>query len=160
MLAAQADAMTARRPCTLASGPLDAYASQFDDLFSVLAPRESFRAYLQGLLLLRDRKKTLTALVGTEPVLGAQAAPVQRLQFFLAESAWDAATVNRRRLEVLWGSAALQPHTGGVLIVNDTGDRKAGSQTAHVARQYLGSIGKIDNRIVAVTTVWADEHGD
>ena len=92
--------MTARRPCLAAPGPLEAYAVQFDELFSVLAQRESFRAYLQGLLLPRDRNKTLTALAGTEPVVGAQAAPVQRLQFFLSESAWDAAAVNRRRLEV------------------------------------------------------------
>lgn len=26
-----------------------------------------------------------------------------------------------------------------------------------MARQYLGSVGKIDNGIVAVTTLWADE---
>jgi SRSO17 transposase len=149
--------MTARRPCAPAPGPLETYALQFDDLFGVLAQRESFRAYLQGLLLPRDRNKTLTALAGTEPVVGAQAAPVQRLQFFLSEASWDAAAVNRRRLEVLWAREELQPHARGVLIVDDTGDRKAGSQTAHVARQYLGSIGKIDNGIVAVTTVWADE---
>ena len=57
-------AMTARRPCAPAPGPLETYASQFDDLFRVLAQRESFRAYLQGLLLPRDRNKTLTALAG------------------------------------------------------------------------------------------------
>ena len=149
--------MTARRPCAPAPGPLEAYAVQFDDLFGVLAQRESFRAYLQGLLLPRDRNKTLTGLAGTEPVVDAQAAPVQRLQFFLSESSWDAAMVNTRRLEALWALDELRPHGQGVLIVDDTGDRKAGSHTAHVARQYLGSIGKIDNGIVAVTTVWADE---
>jgi hypothetical protein len=122
-----------------------------------LAQREGFRAYLQGLLLPRARNKTLTGLVGTEPVVSAQAAPAQRLQFFLSESVWDAARVNRRRLEVLWAVDELRPHAQGVLIVDDSGDRKAGNQTAHVARQYLGSIGKIDNGIVAVTTAWADE---
>jgi SRSO17 transposase len=149
--------MTARRPSSAAPGPLEAYARDFDELFSVLAQREGFRAYLQGLLLPRDRNKTLTGLVGTEPVVGAQAAPAQRLQFFLSESSWDAAAVNRRRLEVLWAVDELRPHAEGVLIVDDSGDRKAGSHTAHVGRQYLGSIGKIDNGIVAVTTVWADE---
>jgi SRSO17 transposase len=157
MMAGRRCAVTTRRPCAAAPGPLEAYAVQFDDLFSVLAQREGFRAYLQGLLLPRDRNKTLTALAGTEPVVGAQAAPVQRLQCLLSESAWDAAAVNRRRLEVLWARDELRPHARGVLIVDDTGDRKAGSKTAHVARQYLGSIGKIDNGIVAVTTVWADE---
>jgi SRSO17 transposase len=42
-------------------------------------------------------------------------------------------------------------------VVDDTGDRKDGTRTAHVARQYLGSVGKIDNGIVAVTSLWADE---
>ena len=126
--------MTARRLCAPAPGPREAYACQFDDLFGVLAQRASFRAYLLGLLLPRDRNKTLTGLAGTEPVVGAQAAPVQRLQFFLSEASWDAAVVNTRRLEVLWALDELRPHGQGVLIVDDTGDRKAGSHTAHVAR--------------------------
>ena len=42
-------------------------------------------------------------------------------------------------------------------MVDDTGDRKDGTATAHVARQYLGSVGKVDNGIVAVTSLWADE---
>jgi len=42
-------------------------------------------------------------------------------------------------------------------VIDDTGDRKDGTATAHVARQYLGSVGKIDNGIVVVTTVWVDE---
>jgi SRSO17 transposase len=34
--------------------------------------------------------------------------------------------------------------------------KKDGTATEHVGRQYLGSLGKIDNGIVAVTTLWAD----
>lgn len=149
--------MTQRIPCLPAPGPLEGFAAQFDHLFATLAQRQGFRTYLQGLLLPRDRNKTLTALVGTEPIVGAQAAPVQQLQFFLSESTWEAETVNARRLELLLGEAATAPHEKGVLVVDDTGDRKDGTKTAHVARQYLGSIGKVDNGIVAVTTLWADE---
>ena len=43
-----------------------------------------------------------------------------------------------------------------MLVIDDTGDRKAGAHTAHVGRQYLGSVGKLDNGIVAVTSLWAD----
>jgi DDE superfamily endonuclease len=149
--------MSQRLACPPAPGPLEDFAATFDPLFGTLAQRRGFRAYLQGLLLPRERNKTLTALVGTEPVVGAQAAPVQRLQWFLSESAWDVAAVNAQRLAVLLGTPATQPHAQGVLVLDDTGDRKAGTKTAHVARQYLGSVGKIDNGIVAVTTVWADE---
>lgn len=149
--------MTRRRACPPAPGPLEDYAQQFDDLWGTLAQRRGFREYLQGLLLPRDRNKTLTALVGTEPIVGAQAAPVQALQFFLSESTWDPEVVNRRRLEQLLLDPVTRPREGGVLILDDSGDRKAGTKTAHVGRQYLGSLGKIDNGIVAVTSLWADE---
>jgi hypothetical protein len=46
-----------------------------------------FREYLAGLLAPRDRSKTLTALAGAEPVTGSKLPAVQRLQFFLPESA-------------------------------------------------------------------------
>ncbi|MFP3787211.1 transposase, partial [Burkholderia sp. SIMBA_024] len=36
------------------------------------------------------------------------------------------------------------------VIVDETGDRKKGKKTDYVARQYLGSIGKIDQGIVSV----------
>ena len=81
--------MTARRSCPPAPGPLEEYAARFDGLFSSLAQRRGFREYLQGLLLPRERNKTLTGLAGTEPVVGAQQPEVQRLQWFLSESAWD-----------------------------------------------------------------------
>jgi hypothetical protein len=62
--------------------PLEAYAQAFDDLFHTPIQRQRFREYLAGLLLPRDRNKTLTALVGAEPITQAQTAPVQQLQFF------------------------------------------------------------------------------
>jgi hypothetical protein len=149
--------MTQRLACPPAPGPLEDYAAQFDDLFQTLAQRRSFRAYLQGLLLPRERNKTLTALAGAEPIIGAQHPEVQRLQFFLSESPWQAEAINARRLELLLADSSTRPHAGGVLIVDETGDRKDGTKTAHVARQYLGSRGKIENGIVAVTSLWADE---
>ncbi len=42
-------------------------------------------------------------------------------------------------------------------MVDDSGDRKDGSATAHVGRQWLGRHGKTDNGVVTVTTVWANE---
>ena len=150
--------MTKRQPCPLAPGPLEGYAAHFDDGFGTLAQRRGFREYLQGLLMPRDRQKTLTGLVGVEPVVGAQAASAQRLQFFVSESTWDAEAMNRRRLELVVTDPATAPHEAGVLVIDESGDRKAGTKTAHVARQSLGSIGKVDGGIVAVTSLWADEH--
>jgi hypothetical protein len=149
--------MTKRLPCPPAPGPLEDYAAQFDALFARLAQRRGLRAYLQGLLLPRDRNKTMTALAGAEPIVGAQHAAVQGLQWFVSESTWDHQAVNQRRVELLVADPATAPHDQGVLVLDDTGDRKAGRHTAHVARQWLGSLGKTDNGIVAVTSLWADE---
>jgi hypothetical protein len=149
--------MTRHRPCPAAPGPLEEYAARFDDLFSRLAQRRGFREYLAGLLAPRDRNKTLTALAGAEPVAGAGHRAVQRLQFFLSESRWDPEQVNGRRLELLLGDPATAPHGGGVLVIDDSGDRKDGTKTAHVGHQWLGRYGKTDNGVVTVTTVWADE---
>jgi len=149
--------VTKRLACPAAPGPLEEYAAQFDPLFARLAQRRGLRAYLQGLLLPRDRNKTMTALAGAEPIVGAQHAAVQGLQWFLTESSWDHERVNQRRVELLCADPATAPHDQGVLVLDDTGDRKAGRHTAHVARQYLGSVGKTDNGIVAVTSLWASE---
>ncbi|MCW2639265.1 MAG: Transposase [Dactylosporangium sp.] len=139
--------MTARRVCPPAAGPLEEYAASFDGLFASLAQRRGFREYLTGLLLQRGRNKTLTALAGAEPVVGAGNPAVQRLQFFLSESHWDAEKINDRRLELLMADPATAPHERGVLVVDDSGDRKDGHATAHVARQYLGSVGKTRQRV-------------
>src|SRR5262249_49918828 len=138
------DALTVPRP-------LEQYAQAFDKLFGTPMQRRRFRDYLAGLLLPRDRNKTLTALAGAEPIVQAQAAPVQQLQFFLSEAAWDAEALTARRIALLRGGALTAPHAGGALVIEETGDRKDGAHTAHVGYQYLGSIGKIANDIVTAS---------
>ena len=122
--------------------PLEQYARAFDDLFHTHIQRQRFREYLVGLLLPRDRNKTLTALVGAEPIIQAQTAPVQQLQFFVSESDWDAEAVARRQIELLRDEPLTTPHAQGALAIDETGVRKDGIHTAHVGYQYLGTIGK------------------
>src|ERR671919_2368258 len=107
--------MTTRRPCPPAPGPLEDYAQRFDPLLASVAQRQGLRDYLQGLLLPRDRKKTLTALADAEPITGAQHREVQRLQWFLSESTWDHEAVNQQRIGLLCSDAATAPHAQGVL---------------------------------------------
>jgi SRSO17 transposase len=119
--------------------------------------REGFRQYLEGLLLPSERHKTLTGLVNTEPEVGAQLQRAQKLQWFLSESDWDERAVQQQRLHLLVKDPLTAPTSQGVLVIDETGDRKAGHQTAHVGRQYLANLGKIDNGVVSVTSLWADE---
>jgi SRSO17 transposase len=49
------------------------------------------------------------------------------------------------------------PTAGSALVVDETGDRKDEKATAHVGKQYLGGIGKIDHGVVSVSSAYADE---
>jgi DDE superfamily endonuclease len=149
--------MTKRIDIIPAPEPLEAYAGHFDDLFGKSNQREEFRRYLAGLLLPTERHKTLTGLVNTEPVVGAQQPRAQKLQWFLSESTWSEREMEARRLSLLREDPSTAPNGRGVLVIDETGDRKDGHKTAHVGRQYLGNLGKIDNGVVSVSSLWADQ---
>jgi SRSO17 transposase len=149
--------MTKRIEITPAPEPLEAYARRFDELFEKSNQREEFRRYLEGLLLPSERHKTLTGLVNSEPLVGAQLPRAQKLQWFLSESTWDERQVQAERLTLLREDPSTAPTSDGVLVIDETGDRKDGHHTAHVGRQYLANLGKIDNGVVSVTSLWADE---
>ncbi len=148
--------MTARWSVTAAPVPLEAYATQFDDLFTPRSQRESFRRYLEGLLLPAERNKTLTGLANAEPVVGAQHPRVQGLQWFLSASTWAADAINARRLALLRADPTTAPDAHGVRVIDEHGDRKWGHKTAHVGRQYLANLGKTASGVVSVTSLWAD----
>jgi hypothetical protein len=149
--------MTKRRQIASAPEPLEAYVSQFDALFGKSNQREAFRWYLEGLLLPSERNKTLTGLVNTEPLVGAQLPRAQKLQWFLSESNWEERRVQEERLKLLRENPVTAPTAQGALVIDETGDRKDGHKTAHVARQYLGNVGKIENGVVSVSSLWADD---
>src|SRR5262249_8535689 len=81
--------------------PLDQYAHAFDDLFHTHIQRRRFREYLAGIAAAPRPQQTLTALEGAEPIVQAQAAPVQQLQRFPSEAAWDAQALTAPRIELL-----------------------------------------------------------
>ena len=150
--------MTKRQAVTTAApDPLEKYAQHFDDLFSKLNQREGFRQYLEGLLLPTERNKTLTGLTNTEPYVGAQHPRAQGLQWFLSESNWDERHVQERRLRLLLEEPSTAPNSQGVLVIDEHGDRKRGHKTAHIGKQYLANLGKLDTGVVSVTSLWADE---
>lgn len=145
--------MSKRLPAVVVPGLLEAFAAHFDTLLSKPNQREAFRQYLANLLLPNERNKTLTALVNTEPVVGTHHARAQQLHWFLSESTWDAQQVNQQRLTILRSTLSTAPTSSGVLVIDETGDRKAGTKTAHISRQFLANLGKIDNGVVSVTSL-------
>jgi SRSO17 transposase len=99
----------------------------------------------------REHHKTLVELAAR--VAGARR---QALHHVLHDAPWDAAALTRRRLQLWQTHAVLGPHAGGVLIVDETGDRTRGSRIVLAAQQYLGKVGQVANGVVAVTSHWTD----
>ena len=142
---------TPRKPTAPTAEAVDAFCARFDALFGRLAERTALRQYLIGLLLPREHNKTLTVLAALVP-----GADRQRLHHFLHDAPWDQEALNRRRLEVWREHPALGPHTNGVLIIDETGDRKRGQGIVLAATQYIGKLGHTANGVVSVTSHWAD----
>jgi SRSO17 transposase len=77
----------------------------------------------------------------------------QRLLEFLTRTAWDAAEMDALRM----GHMRAQASAGsGVLVVDDTGFAKKGTESVGVARQYSGTLCRVDNCQVLVTCHYVD----
>src|SRR5215471_9126624 len=112
--------MTKRIEVERAPAPLEEYAKHFDGIFGKSNQREEFRRYVEGLLLPSERHKTLTGLVNTEPIVGAQLPRAQKLQWFLSESNWDERTICAQRLRLLREDLTTAPNAQGVLVIDET----------------------------------------
>ena len=66
----------------------------------------------------------------------------QQLQQFMSDSPWSAAAVYQRIQDDIKKDARLGH--GGMLIVDETADAKAGECSAGAGRQYNGRLGKVD----------------
>jgi SRSO17 transposase len=142
---------TPRKPTAPTTEAIDQFCAGFDDLFARFEERTALRQYLIGLLLPREHNKTLVELAAIVP--GARR---QALHHFVHDAPWDAAALNRRRLQQWQAHPVLGPHAGGVLIVDETGDPKRGHRIVLAAQQYLGKLGHVAHGVVAVTSHWTD----
>src|SRR5260370_24319077 len=79
----------------------------------------------------------------------------QRVQHFMSASPWSAQSV----LEQIRAEVAATPalRQGGVLILDESADVKAGTQTAGAGRQYNGRLGKVELSEVGTFLALANE---
>ena len=122
------------------------WCGRFDDVLSNQAQKKGFRHYLGGLLGESERKNL------TQMSNNAVGVVYHQLHHFLTEATWDAQKVNERRLQVMQQCSQTKVRRGFRLIIDDSGHRKSGNETAGIGRQYIGEIGKTDNGVVVVTT--------
>ena len=79
-----------------------------------------------------------------------------RLQHLLERASWDE---DAARDAVRCFLARHLGADGGVLIFDETGQAKKGTATAAAGRQYSGTMGRVENVIIAVYTTYATEKG-
>jgi SRSO17 transposase len=113
----------------------------FAGCFARVEPRRAAWSYVQGLVSLVGRKNCwwLAQQAGDRTP--------RRLQRLLDTARWDADMLRDALLRLV---AALVAVPGGVLAVDETGFPKKGTASVAVARQYCGTLGRIDNCQVAV----------
>jgi SRSO17 transposase len=118
--------------------------------FTRREPRLQARSFLLGVLSDVDTRSCWQ--------LAEQAGDVspQAMQRLLSEAVWDADAV---RDDVRGYIVDAIGDPGGVLILDDTGDLKAGSHTVGVQRQYTGTAGRIENAQVSVFLAYATPAG-
>jgi SRSO17 transposase len=120
---------------------IDEYCASDKDLFKEVRNYECFK-YLHLGIISAIKRKSLPEIAKVVSINSAQS-----LHHFIANSDWSVEQLRSRRLAKI--KKALQGDAITV-VIDETGDRKKGKKTDYVARQYLGSIGKIDNGIVSV----------
>ena len=125
---------------------IDDYCAEYKDLIKEVRNYECFK-YLHWGILSPVKRKSLPEIAKAVSINSAQS-----LHHFLAVSDWSIEELRQRRIKKL--KQALKGKKIAV-IINETGDRKKGKKTDYVARQYLGSVGKVDNGIVSVNVYGA-----
>ncbi|MDF5734088.1 MAG: IS701 family transposase, partial [Rhizonema sp. PD38] len=120
---------------------IDEYCAEYKDLFQEVRSYECFK-YLHLGIISSIKRKSLPEIAKTVGMISAQS-----LHHFIANSPWSVNELKEKRL-----SRILRALNGNAItvVIDETGDRKKGKKTDYVSRQYLGSVGKVDNGIVSV----------
>jgi len=126
------------------------FHTAFRACFARQEPRDQFFNYMVGQFSALERKSI-------EPLaLQVEGGKVRAMQRLVSEALWDAAAM----LETY--HRLVQDEMGepdGVLIVDETGFVKKGADSVGVARQYCGSLGKVENCQVGVFAAYASRQG-
>ncbi len=126
------------------------FHAQFADCFSREEPRENFVQYMAGQMSQLDRKSI-------EPIaMNVENAKVRAMQHFISNVVWDEARIISRYHDMVVEDLG---DTEGVLIFDESGFVKKGGDSAGVARQYCGNIGKVENCQVGVFAAYGSRQG-
>lgn len=144
-------------PCDLTPNDVEGFVDElrcfharFRQCFGRSEPRDHFFRYMMGQCSALERKSI-------EPIaLQTQATSIRALQRSLSDVAWDDAQMRQTYHHLV---AANLGELDGVVMVDETGFAKKGQASVGVARQYCGSLGKVDNCQGGVFVGYASRQG-
>jgi SRSO17 transposase len=132
-------------------GQLRKYLDSYTDCFVRSQQTRYFEAFEKGLLSNLDRKSIepiALSFLEEKDVRGMQ-------QFFTRSRGWDEAVINRYKVQL----AGRLNDEKGFLSVDESDFVKKGKESAGVARQYCGRLGKRENCQAGVFVSYATEKG-
>jgi len=129
---------------------LQEFQSAFHDCFVRSEPRAHFFDYMVGQFSKLERKSI-------EPMaLQVEGGTIRGMQRFITDAIWDEDQI-RWNYHHLVADEMGDPD--GVLMFDESGFVKKGTDSVGVARQYCGSLGKVENCQVGVFAGYASRHG-
>lgn len=132
------------------SDELKGFHEQFNDCFQRSESRAHFLRYMSGQFSELERKSI-------EPIaLNVKGGKVRAMQRFVSDASWDEDNIMfkyRNMVNTDFGSP------DGALIFDESGFAKKGNDSVGVARQYCGTIGKVDNCQVGVFAAYVSDIG-
>lgn len=129
---------------------LRAFHGEFGDCFQRSETKENFLRYMVGQLSDLEKKSM-------EPIaLSVEGGSVRAVQRAVSDAIWDEKKMYYK-YRSLAGEDLADPN--GVMIFDETSFPKKGSDSVGVAKQYCGSLGKVDNCQVGVFSAYASPHG-
>jgi len=129
---------------------LKGFHEQFSDCFLRSESRQHFFNYMVGQFSDLERKSI-------EPIaLAVKDGNVRALQRFVSDAPWDENNMISKYRSFVNDDLG---SPDGALIFDESGFVKKGQDSIGVARQYCGTIGKVDNCQVGVFATYVSEHG-
>lgn len=129
---------------------LSGFHEQFADCFKRSESREHFFNYMAGQFSPLERKSI--ELIA----LAVKDGNVRAMQRFESDAPWDDENMLTKYRSLANDDLGSEE---GDLIFNESGFIKKGQDSIGVARQYCGTVGKVDNCQVGVFAGYASEHG-
>jgi SRSO17 transposase len=129
---------------------LKGFHENFVDCFHRSESRDNFFRYMSGQFSQLERKSI-------EPIaIAMEGGKIRAMQRFVSDAPWDDDKIERKYRSLVNEDLG---HPDGAIIFDESGFVKKGDDSIGVARQYCGTVGKVDNCQVGVFAAYTSAYG-